>query len=59
MKNLRQQIEAMTLKQRRTRLAEILRLAESGDFSWSYDESVILCQLIPEEAEADRILLAH
>jgi hypothetical protein len=47
-----ERVAAMTLEQRRERLAEIKRLAAAGDFSWSYDECVALEQAIPEEKAA-------
>lgn len=46
------QVERMTIEQRRTRLAEIRMMAKHGDFSWSMDELVRLEQSIPEEKKA-------
>ncbi len=53
MKTLRERIEGMTMEQRRARLAEISVMAGRGDYSWSYDEYVLLTELVPTEKAAN------
>jgi hypothetical protein len=45
-------MEKITVDQARARLAEIDAMAKRGDFSWSFDEYVILTQMVPEEKAA-------
>lgn len=54
MNKYRDQVEKMTMDERRARLAELRERSARGDFEWEYDESLALCAAIPEEAEADR-----
>lgn len=48
-----EQIAEMTPDQCRARIAEIRAMAARGDYSWSYDELVLLRRRVPEEVEAE------
>jgi hypothetical protein len=50
--DLREKVAAMSMEERRARLAEINAMARRGDFSWNYDELCALTESIPEEKAA-------
>lgn len=48
----REKVAAMTDEQCRARLAEISAMSKRGDYSWEFDEYVIICDRLPEERKA-------
>lgn len=45
-------VSKLTVEQARERLAEIKKMAKAGDFSYSFDEYLMLCNMVPEEKAA-------